>query len=168
MSLSKMRRKSQKGFTLVELMIVIAVIAILAAVLIPNSQKFRESAKEAGIEANARIAQGLTESMITRVESDNFPQNLAARLGTESDSVFTNPITDKSGVKLVTSYDDDLEANKYAAYVSTAEAPNVTGNVTKDEVKGTIWLQVDKTNKKVIITPYDRNGNKMEPITVTK
>jgi len=49
MSLSKIRRKKQKGFTLIELMIVIAVIAILAAVLIPTSNLVQNSAREAGV-----------------------------------------------------------------------------------------------------------------------
>lgn len=41
-----MRRTDKKGFTIVELVIVIAVIAILAAVLIPNLSKMVKNAKE--------------------------------------------------------------------------------------------------------------------------
>lgn len=39
--------KNQKGFSLVELMIVVAIIGILAAIAIPNFQKFQEKARQA-------------------------------------------------------------------------------------------------------------------------
>jgi type IV pilus assembly protein PilA len=44
----------QKGFTLIELMIVIAIIAILAAILIPNFLHARAESKTSACEGNLK------------------------------------------------------------------------------------------------------------------
>ncbi len=51
-ALVKMRNK--KGFTLMELLIVVAIIAILAAIAIPTFSSSLQKAKDAADEANAR------------------------------------------------------------------------------------------------------------------
>lgn len=49
-----MKRNNKKGFTIVELVVVIAVIAILAAVLIPTFSGVTAKAKDAAAKADAR------------------------------------------------------------------------------------------------------------------
>ncbi len=51
-----MKKSNKKGFTIVELVIVIAVIAILAAVLIPTFSNVVENAKKSAAMQNARNA----------------------------------------------------------------------------------------------------------------
>ncbi len=50
-------RPNNKGFTLIELMIVVVIIGILAAIAIPNFQSMRERALEAGTKRDCHVVQ---------------------------------------------------------------------------------------------------------------
>ncbi|GAB6171448.1 hypothetical protein JCM15765_09260 [Paradesulfitobacterium aromaticivorans] len=61
---ARMSRKKEGGFTLIELMIVIAVIGILAIVLIPKVGTVKTQAKAAGIDTNIRMVEAYAQSRI--------------------------------------------------------------------------------------------------------
>ena len=46
------RVKSQAGFSLIELMIVVAIIGVLAAIAVPNFQRFQAKAKQSEAKTN--------------------------------------------------------------------------------------------------------------------
>lgn len=57
-ALIRKARKNQKGFTLVELMVVVVIIGILTAIAVPVYNNVTDKAVRAAIDANVRIIDG--------------------------------------------------------------------------------------------------------------
>jgi len=66
-------KRSERGFTLVEIMIVVAIIALLAAIAIPNILRGRTSANEAAAIGNIRAL--VTSMEMYRSVNNRYPQD---------------------------------------------------------------------------------------------
>jgi type IV pilus assembly protein PilA len=138
-SMTMIKKQAQAGFTLIELMIVVAIIGILAAVAIPAYSDYTAKAKI----ANAMSA---VASLKTAV----------ALCGQEAGGVLTDCKNGSSGIPAAT----DFKATKEVASVAIA----AEGVITETLASG---LGTDIDGKTIIFTPAINGGNLAWKVTTT-
>lgn len=77
-----LKLRQRHGFTLVEIMIVVAIISLLAAIAIPNLLRARHNANEAAAIAALRTISTACESFRSAQTPTAYPANLAALIAT--------------------------------------------------------------------------------------
>ena len=77
------KRKKDGGFTLIELMIVIAVIGILAVVMVPKMSGVKDSAKSTGVITNAKSIEAYVVANIDRWDTKNTPAEVEALINAQ-------------------------------------------------------------------------------------
>lgn len=80
--------KQLKGFTLIELMIVVAVVAVLAAIAIPSYQEYIRRSQRAEARAEVLKAEGWLERFYT--ENNRYSSNAANNANTTFSGIFTS------------------------------------------------------------------------------
>ena len=178
---------TSKGFTLLEIIMVIGIIVILASVLIPKSGLFKKMARDAGVEANLHTVESLVTQVIYDWDSSggykydedttgaaHLEQDLQSNInsgGVQTESDLENPITKSKGMALATA------SGTVNSFPGGAVAYVAGGSVFNEwptelaALKGAVGVSafIEGGKLKVKLVAYDSDGVKFnDEITIVR
>jgi len=142
-------RNKQKGFSLIELLIVVAIILIIAAIAIPNLLRSKMAANEASAVASCRT---INTAEVVYSSTYNVPAVFAASLSALSDGGTTTacaqatPPTSTSACLIDASLATGTKSGYTFTYTPATGSYTVNANPTSAGSTGVRYFFTDETN----------------------
>lgn len=120
--MNKVIKKKFKAFTLLELVIVIAIITVLIGIAVPKYSESRKNAKIAAHNANVRAVQNAAVMHLT--ENDNSDISSGDLVKYFADDKVPKPLIDENGKEIKEDRDFNISVNDGKVTISPGEYKN--------------------------------------------
>nr|CAC94922.1 putative type IV pilin [Ruminococcus albus] len=142
-----MKNSNKKGFTLVELVVVIAIIGVLAAILVPSMMGYVKKSRLKTANGNAKTAYNTAAGALADLETSGIQ---VSSLSESIDCTSTTSVPDIDSVSAgdASSYVDAVVKNALGANGKDGGIAYLGGNTTANGVWGAQWIR--KTGDKIV------------------
>ena len=156
-----MKKTDKKGFTIVELVIVIAVVAILAAVLIPT---FVNVVKKANVSNDTALVKNINTTLATEEVEDGKPATMYDALKMAENGGFdVSKLTPRSSGEIVW----DEETNRFALIDGNKTVFAENGKTITESSKIWKFVSADNLSENTGYGSYITGAGEIETLTVS-
>ncbi len=182
--------KRKKAFTLIELIVVIAIIGALIAILVPTMNGFVDDARETVLEANSRGIEAFLMASSLRFDSDHlFANSTDSGTGDPEDQTYLsryletyfeqagygknnfsikNPFSGKTGVLNYSTYKLGSAYRQLAMVISNNSdlkyENSLSASTGKTYLRGSLIVYMSNGDPTVQIYYIDKDGNKSDTV----
>lgn len=143
-----MKNSNKKGFTLVELVVVIAIIGVLAAILVPSMMGYVKKSRLKTANGNAKTAYNTAAGALADLETSGVQVSSIANSVDCTNGTTSIPDIDSVDADSAVSYVMAVVQNALGANGADGGIAYVGGNTTSNGVWGAQWIR--KSGDKIV------------------